>query len=99
MPDPPEPLGDEEWARILAGVTVHASSDALDALAVVRTEVRQFGGAVLSHRLLEQHVERGRRDLEPQLLEARLAVDGPRERAMQAIDDAEQVIRDELNAL
>lgn len=89
LPDPPEPLDDAEWARVLGRISVHASDDALDALDVVRQRTNAFAGRVMTHHMLEQQAER-RGNLAAQVFEARVAADEPRNEAFEAMDHAER---------
>jgi hypothetical protein len=98
IPDPPERLDDEEWARILGRVAVHASKETLAALEEVRDRVQKFGAAALTHRLLEPQAGR-RPELANQLFEVRETANAARERAYAAIDEAERIMREELASL
>ena len=95
MPDPPDPLGDDEWAAASGLAAVSPSPEVEAALRNANERTREFEIAVAS----VQFEERTGRTLSETGKSARLELDEARQGAIAAISDAERIMRDELTAL
>jgi len=113
-PDLKDPLGEDEWARIMGRVAVYSSPETLAAIEAVRTRMNSMTLAVVAleaaHRVAvreQEEIDSGRIDrgpdynpwATPEVREAQAGIEECRQRVYEAIDAAEAVMRDELLAI
>jgi hypothetical protein len=94
QPDPPDALDDEEWTALMGRAVVSASPDVLSALEDSNDETMRFQFAV--GQVVQMNAQAADAN---QLVQARQRLDEARERALNAIEEAERVMREELAAL
>jgi hypothetical protein len=88
---PPDPLSDEEWIKLRGRVSVGGSATVEAAVEEAQTRAHGFAGAVLSYRGI---VQEGGNAI--QVNQSREQMDRARRRAIEVIEDAQRVMRDEL---
>jgi hypothetical protein len=94
QPDPPAALDDEEWAALMGKAIVAASPDVLAALEDANTETMTFQFAV--NELAQMNAQAALPNL---LVAARQRLDDTRGRALNAIEETERLMREELATL
>jgi hypothetical protein len=99
-PDPPPPLDDEEWAGVSGLAAISPSQDALTALENASQKTSDFEIAVFTYRQINARPAAARVDEDPdEELDARRSMDAARNRALEAISEAQRTMREELAEL
>lgn len=90
--EPPAPLGDDEWASISALAAISPSKEVQDTLAESQREAIHFDLAVINVQTAKGMAAGN------ELTEARGHLDGVRQDALDAIDETERLMQEELDA-
>ncbi len=88
MRPPPDPLPDDEWARLEGGIAVASSPQVRAAFAEARQRFNNFGGAVFAYQGVLGHPQ--------QTGGAGMQMEESRTRADEAINEAERIMQAEL---
>jgi hypothetical protein len=99
-PDPPPPLDDDDWAAVSGLAAVSPSQDVLAAMEEAARKTSDFEIDALKYRRIQAQPAAARVDEDPEEeLNARVSMDAARDRALEAISEAQRAMREELAEL
>lgn len=99
-PDPPPPLDDEEWATVSGLAAISPSEDVLTGLEDASQKTSVFEIDALTYRRINARPAAARVHEDPdEELNARMSMDAARDRALEAISEAQRAMREELAEL
>jgi hypothetical protein len=99
-PDPQPPLDDDDWAAVSGLAAVSPSQDVLAAMEEAARKTSDFEIDALKYRRIQARPAAARVDEDPEEgLNARMSMDAARDRALEAISEAQRAMREELAEL